>query len=269
MKCLVTGHKGFIGKNLVFQLKKEGYEVLVLEKDDIEGFEKSSFVEEMVTRCDYIFHQGAITDTTCDDVNHMFYYNYLFTKHLVDNAFSHNKKIVFASSASIYGVDGYPTSIYAWSKKCAEDYGRIKLSDNFVALRYFNVYGSGEEKKGIMSSVAYQAHGKNEFKLFPKNPTRDFVYVKDVVSANLAAIDTQGGIYDVGTGKSRSFEDVLDLLGIKYTYWGEEKIPKWYQYYTQAEKSKMLKGWKANFQLEEGLAEYELYLKKNNENRGS
>ena len=43
MKCLVTGHKGFIGKNLVSRLKKEGYEVLVLEKDDIEGFEKSIF----------------------------------------------------------------------------------------------------------------------------------------------------------------------------------------------------------------------------------
>ncbi|SVD25011.1 uncharacterized protein METZ01_LOCUS377865, partial [marine metagenome] len=67
-------------------MKADGYAVLVLEKDDIEGFEKSSFVEEMVATCDYIFHQGAITDTTCDDVNHMFYYNYLLTKHLVDHA---------------------------------------------------------------------------------------------------------------------------------------------------------------------------------------
>ena len=103
--------------------------------------------------------------------------------------------------------------------------------------------------------------------MFPKKPKRDFVYIKDVVSATLYPLTNvvPSGVYEVGSGEARTFEDVLDLLGIKYTYWGEEKIPKWYQYYTQAEKSKMLKGWKANFQLEEGLAEYELYLNKTNQ----
>ena len=81
-----------------------------------------------------------------------------------------------------------------------------------MSLRYFNVYGPGEEHKGKMSSVAYQAFGKSEFKLFPTKPTRDFVYVNDVVSANLEAVGAMGGVYDVGTGTSRSFEDVLNLI---------------------------------------------------------
>jgi ADP-L-glycero-D-manno-heptose 6-epimerase len=261
MKCLVTGYKGFIGKNLVSLLKEEGHTVIGLEINDVKGFEKSSNCDRAIEACDIIFHQGAITDTTCNDANHMFYYNYLFTKYLVGQAIFHQKKMVFASSASIYGVDGYPTSIYAWSKKCAEDYGTQKLGDSFVALRYFNVYGPGEEHKGKMSSIAFQAYGKKKFKLFPKEPKRDFVYVKDVVRANLAAVGAMGGVYDVGTGRSRKFEDVLNLLGINYTYWGEEKIPGWYQFYTKASKGRMLPNWKARFDLEEGIDRYLEYLK--------
>ena len=260
MKCLVTGYKGFIGKNLVSRLKHKGYGIEILEKDNIEDFEKSSIIEDIIVSCDYIFHQGAITDTTCDDVNYMFYYNYLFTKHLVDQAVRHYKKIVFASSASIYGVNGYPTSIYAWSKKCAEDYGIQRLAENFVSLRYFNVYGPGEEHKEKMSSVACQAYGKSEFKLFPKQPTRDFVYVDDVVNANLVAMETKGGVYDVGTGVSRRFEDVLDLLGIYYSYHEESKIPGWYQYFTCANENKMLPDWRSDYDLEKGIEEYKNYL---------
>jgi len=264
MKCLVTGYKGFIGKNLVSLLKEEGHTVIGLEINDVKGFEKSSDCDRAIRACDIILHQGAITDTTCNDINHMFYYNYVFSKYLVDRAVINEQKVIFASSASIYGVDGWPTSVYAWSKKCAEDYGVERLGNRFVSLRYFNVYGPGEEHKGKMASVACQAYGESEFKLFPKKPKRDFVYVKDVALANLVALDAEGGVFDVGTGTSKSFEDVLNLLEVEYTYCGKKRIPGWYQFYTKADKKRMLPNWRPDYDLEKGMSEYKNYLDKHN-----
>ena len=96
-------------------------------------------------------------------------YNYEFSRKLFDYAESFDKKVVYSSSAANTGDNGMPSNIYGWSKYVTENYGMAKVS-NFVALRYFNVYGPGEEHKGKMASVAYQAYQKGEFKLFPKKP---------------------------------------------------------------------------------------------------
>ena len=97
---------------------------------------------------------------------------------------------------------------------------KIPKISKFYALRYFNVYGPGEENKGNMASVAFQAHRMGKFDLFPGNPKRDFVYVKDVVSATIYPIfnDILSGVYEVGSGEARTFEDVLNIMGVKYKY---------------------------------------------------
>jgi ADP-L-glycero-D-manno-heptose 6-epimerase len=159
-------------------------------------------------------------------------------------------------------------NLYAWSKRAAEDY---VVANNGVALRYFNVYGPGEGHKGKMASVAYQLWQKHikgeEIKLFPNKPTRDFVYVKDVVDANIHAdeyyYDQDLGqmAYDVGTCNSRSFEDVLQLLGIEnYSYHPESMIPEGYQFYTKAEEAMLLPKWSPKYSLEDGISDYKKYL---------
>ena len=112
-----------------------------------------------------------------------------FSKVLVDHAYNLNKKIIYSSSAANEGSgNGIPNNIYGWSKLLAENYGIAKGGD-FIALRYFNVYGPGEEHKGKMASMAYQAYKKGEVYLFPGGPTRDFIYIEDVVKANITAVN--------------------------------------------------------------------------------
>jgi ADP-L-glycero-D-manno-heptose 6-epimerase len=113
-----------------------------------------------------------------------------------------------------------------------------------------------------MASVAFQAHRVGKFKLFPGNPKRDFVYIKDVVSATIYPIfnDISKGVYEVGSGEARTFEDVLDLMEVEYVYRDESDIPKGYQYFTQAKKTQFIKGWEPIYNLEDGLIEYKGYL---------
>ena len=131
-----------------------------------------------------VFHVGACSNTLETNVNYIMLVNYEFTKHLSDLCLTNNVPMIYSSSAANYGTNGeYPSNLYGWSKYVGEGY---VVSNGGIGLRYFNVYGPGEENKGIMASVAYQMNMKKEnhegIYLFPKKPTRDFVYVKDVVS---------------------------------------------------------------------------------------
>ena len=259
MKYLVTGHNGFIGSNLLTKLSDD---VVKLERDFLDDEDWKYKLNPLVKSVDIIFHIGAVSDTTLQDSTEMLVYNYIFSKELFDLVQKYNKKVIYSSSAACYGDgDGIPNNIYGWSKYLTENYGMAKVS-NFVALRYFNVYGPGEEHKGKMASVAYQAWEKGKFKLFPKEPVRDFVYVDDIVSANIHAIDSPKGIYEVGSGEARTFEDVLDNVEIKYTYHSEDKIPSWYQFYTKSDKFKWLPGWKPKYKLEDGIEKYLDYITK-------
>ena len=259
MKVLLTGHKGFIGSNLLTQLRDLGHYVYCLEKD---GNYEELALEQMIERCDVIFHVGAISDTTLQDANEMLYYNYTLSKRIFDLARKHNIKVVYSSSAANYGDgNGIPNNIYGWSKLLAEDYG-LKACERFIALRYFNVYGPGEEHKGKMASVAYQAWKAGEFKLFPGDIKRDFVYINDIVSANIHAAKLERGVFDVGTGEARTFEDLVMGMRIDYDFHSKDKIPNWYQYFTQADKDKFMPGWSPVYRVVDGTREYREYLNK-------
>jgi nucleoside-diphosphate-sugar epimerase len=103
-----------------------------------------------------------------------------------------------------------------------------------------------------------------EIKLFPNKPQRDFVYVKDIINANLFGLenydDNKGQWYEVGSGESRTFEDVLDILKIEYSYYDEKDIPNGYQFFTQSDSSNWMYGWSPKYNLEEGLTNYLNFL---------
>jgi ADP-L-glycero-D-manno-heptose 6-epimerase len=194
--------------------------------------------------------------------------NFESTKILMDYSKKYDVPIIYSSSAANYGTNNlYPSNLYGWSKYVAEQY---VISNGGIALRYFNVYGPGEEHKGKMASVAFQMYQKHlrdeKVSLFPKKPLRDFVYVKDVVDANIFAYENydrlKGRYYEVGSGEARGFEDVLKLMDISFDYVDETLIPNGYQFYTCSNPDKWMNGWFPSWNLELGIKDYKDYLKK-------
>jgi len=264
MRVLLTGCHGFIGRNVNDKLmeREDVDSVICIEKDymNYDGWEKA--LRKAVSECDVVLHIGAISDTMLKDPNKMMKYNFEFSRILFDLSEEYGKKVVYSSSAANKGDGGQtPSNLYGWSKYIAEKYGEKSVS-NFVGLRYFNVYGPGEQNKGSMASVAYQAHRQGRFRLFRGNPKRDFVYIDDVVRATIFPIfnKVNPGIYEVGSGEARTFEDVLGILNIKYTYRGDSDTPSGYQFFTEANKNEFMKGWKPIYNIEKGLKLYKGYL---------
>lgn len=269
-RILITGTNGFIGSNLKVELERLGNKVYELNEDyfELDSWYSELYVSINNLEIDVIFHVGACSNTLEQDVNYMMTRNYESTKILVDCAIKKNIPIIYSSSAANYGTNNHhPSNLYGWSKYVAEDY--VRLSGG-IALRYFNVYGAGESNKGKMASVAYQMYLKNingqEIKLFPKKPLRDFVYIKDVISANVFAWENydqlKGNYYEVGSGEAKGFEDVLNHMNIKFDYTDELSIPNGYQFYTCSNEKKWMNGWKPNWDLEKGVKDYIKYLER-------
>lgn len=267
-RILITGTNGFIGSNLKKELEKLGNKVYELNEDyfDLDSWYSELYVSINNLDIDVIFHVGACSDTLEQNVNYMMTRNYESTKILVDCANKKNIPIIYSSSAASYGTNNHhPSNLYGWSKYVAEDY--VRLSGG-IALRYFNVYGPGEENKGKMASVAYQMYSKKkqgqEIKLYPKKPLRDFVYVKDVVLANLYAWEKydklKGNYYEVGSGEAKGFEDVLNHMNIEFDYTDESMIPEGYQFYTCSDEKKWMENWEPFWDLKKGIKDYKKYL---------
>lgn len=267
---LVTGNLGFIGRNLERELLNRGDTVVSFEKDKLEDpyWERNIESIFLSNHLDGVFHVGACSDTLEQDVNLMMLLNYEFSRYLGTLCMSHGVKMVYSSSAACYGIDGKtPANLYAWSKYAAEEY--LRSMSVAVSLRYFNVFGPGEEDKGRMASVGYQAYKKyyleksiEEMKLFPGNPVRDFIYVDDVVSANLVAMDETktGTVWDIGTSTPCGFEDFMDVFKIPYSYSSPEVIPTGYQFHTCANTEKILPNWSPLKEIKERIGDYKNYL---------
>lgn len=267
---VITGTEGFIGANLLNTLKEKYPDGLFLTiNEDIFEDESWDLMLETILhnyKPDAVFHIGACSDTLEKNVNYMMKVNYEFTFKLAELCKDLSIPIIYSSSAANYGVnDKYPSNLYGWSKYAAEG---IVTALGGIGLRYFNVYGPGEEHKGRMASVAYQMYLKSqdnqEIKLFPKKPLRDFVFIKDIVSANLYAYENYSKLnsnwYEVGSGEARSFEDMIDNMGYEYTYHPESIIPEGYQFFTCSSSNLWMEGWQPQYTLESGIKEYLEYL---------
>jgi ADP-L-glycero-D-manno-heptose 6-epimerase len=267
-KILLTGSNGFIGKNLKKELETENI-VFELNEDFYEKENWKNDLKEFLLKIhpSTIFHVGACSNTLEQDVNYMMIRNFESTKILMDYCKMFCAPMIYSSSAASYGDQNeYPSNLYGWSKYVAEQY---VISNGGVGLRYFNVYGQSEEHKGKMSSMVYQIIKKHkngeEIKLFPKTPKRDFIYVKDIISANLYAYDNyeilKSNYYDVGTGEDRPFEDILKCLNIiEFSYYKETDIPIGYQFHTKANRDKFMPNWYPKWKLEDGINDYSRIL---------
>jgi ADP-L-glycero-D-manno-heptose 6-epimerase len=265
---LVTGYLGFIGRELFKTLSNSGLQVFGLGDEYFKAPDwRLALANELEnSNPSLVFHVGACSNTLESDVQLMMTRNYESTKAIADWCASNDRKLVYSSSAANYGEDGiYPSNLYGWSKYTAEDY---VINRGGIALRYFNVYGPGEELKGNMASFVHQAYVKNLIKerifIFPNKPRRDFVYIDDIIEANIYASENysslKGDYYEVSTGVASSFEQLLELLELEFSYYAEQDIPKGYQFFTCGNKNKWLPGWQPKYNLGNGIKKYKEYL---------
>lgn len=213
-----------------------------------------------------IFHQGACADTTCDDGRYMMENNFTFSKTVLRFAVAHKIPLVYASSAAVYGAsrsstpsleNERPLNLYGLSKLAFDNHVRsvVARSESTVAgLRYFNVYGPRESHKGKMASMVYQLYrqlkSNGRARLFKGTDgyadgeqQRDFVFVGDIVRVNLALANgpIRKGIFNVGTGIARSFNDAAKTIIAELGAGATEYIPfpesltGKYQSFTRAE----------------------------------
>lgn len=294
MRFLVTGASGFIGSNLALELEKKGSVVGLCNstpgsKENLKNF-KGEFLKGDIRFFDYdslgkfdaIFHQAAVTDTTVMDKELMLATNVDAFIKIVEYALRTGcKKVVYASSAATYGKGKVPmretdpptpANIYGISKVKMEEaalsfvkkYPRISL----VGLRYFNVYGPNETHKLKAASMVFQLYSQIVSEKSPRifkwgEQFRDFIYVKDVVLANLKAWEFSGsGVFNVGTGIPTTFNQIIQIinsvLGLNNPIDYFDNPYDFYQDQTRADMSLSEKvlGFKCVFSPKSGIQDY-------------
>jgi len=246
-----------------------------------------------------VIHMGAISSTTATDADEVVRSNFRLSTRLWDWCTQSRTPLIYASSAATYGdgTAGFvdddsdqgldrlrPMNLYGWSKHAFDRWAleRSRIGHNppqWAGLKFFNVYGPNETHKGDMQSLVAKntpsiAEGKT-LRMFKSHKEgfadgeqlRDFVYVKDCAAVILWLLANPGvsGLFNLGTGKARSFRDLMlavgDALGkpVAFDYVDMPlSIRSQYQYFTQADMSKLTRaGYQAPFHtLEAGVRDY-------------
>jgi ADP-L-glycero-D-manno-heptose 6-epimerase len=222
MKILVTGHLGFIGRNMTAFLSKQdgfeidGYEWHPKERPDVRGY-------------DWVIHLGAVADMTEPDVEKCMTMNYDFSCWLFKECQKHSVHLQYASSSSVYGntksfeetAPCSPQTPYAWSKYLFDRWVFNQQPTVFVqGFRYFNVYGKWMHLRGKRANAIYkwrqQARKEGKVTVWEnaEHIRRDWTWVGDVCQLHLDFINTVNGsgIWNVGSGLTHSFLDIAEYI---------------------------------------------------------
>jgi ADP-L-glycero-D-manno-heptose 6-epimerase len=301
---LVTGGAGFIGSNLILTLQERMPDARLTVIDDFRSGDfknlagyKGDFVAQNLATLDWqaqfgdekfdaIFHLASITDTTLHDQFVQTHDNVESFRRLLNFARPNKTRVIYASSGSTYGAAAKqaivetdaaaPANIYAFSKVIMDNIANRAAKDvsgwTIIGLRYFNVYGPREAHKGVPASMvlhlARQMKAGQRPRIFKHgDQKRDFVYVKDVVEGSIRALEAkESGIYNLGTGQARSFNELVDILNRSL---GTDLRPDYienphahYQNFTQADLTRVRNGlgYEPKYSLEAGVADYMRWL---------
>jgi nucleoside-diphosphate-sugar epimerase len=254
MKVLVTGGAGFIGSHLAAALVEQGHDVTVLDnlsagkRMNLAGLPSLTFLEgdvgdydlmvQAAAGCDLIFHQAAMVSVPRSIIEPRL--NHHSNVSGVFNVFEAARqagvrRVVYASSSAIYGDEPtlpkreesaiVPLTPYGAAKAMAELYAAVYARNypqtTFVGLRYMNVYGPRQDPSspysGVLSIFCQAAvDGKRCTVFGDGNQTRDFVFVSDVVQANLraatASLADRAAVFNIGSGTATSLNQIIELL---------------------------------------------------------
>jgi ADP-L-glycero-D-manno-heptose 6-epimerase len=222
MKILITGHEGFIGRNMMAWCQNEegwhvdGYEWHPLERPEVSGY-------------DWVIHLGAIADMTCNDVDAIMRQNLEFSQWLFKECNHHGVHLQYASSSSVYSdtkdfselAPCYPQTPYAWSKYLFDRWVFQQEQHVMVhGFRYFNVYGRYMHLRGKRANaiVKWRAQARKEGKITvwenAENVKRDWTWVGDVCRLHIDFIKTVNGsgIWNCGAGLAHSFLDIAEEI---------------------------------------------------------
>lgn len=297
--CLISGllKNGYTDIVAVDDFSKPEKDGNLDGKEILQKVERNLFFdwfEHNAAEIDFVYHIGARTDTTEFDMSVFDKLNTGYSKKVWELVSKYNIPMVYASSAATYGLGehGYidnhsiiedlkPLNPYGISKNEFDKWA-LKQTETppfWAGMKFFNVYGPNEYHKHRMASVIFHAHKQiietGKVRLFRShrpdfadgNQLRDFVYVKDVVDVLLFMMTKKPtpGLYNLGTGKARSF---MDLAISTFKALGKEPVIEFidtpadirdkYQYYTEADMTKLRNaGYTADFtSLENGVKNY-------------
>ena len=300
---LITGGAGFIGSNLTLALQEKFPDARLTVIDDFRSGDFKNlagycgdFVAQNLATLDWreqfgeekfnaIFHLASITDTTNHDQFEQVHDNVESFRRILNFARPTKTRIIYASSASTYGATteasiesngAAPANIYSFSKTIIDNIAMRAAAESsdwiIIGLRYFNVYGPREAHKGVPASMVYHLAQQMKAGQRPRifkhgEQKRDFVYVKDAVTGSICALDAQtSGIYNLGSGQARSFNE---LVGVLNKCLGTNFQPDYidnphahYQNFTEADLDKVQSalGYQPQFSLERGVADYMQWL---------
>lgn len=297
MNLAVTGGAGFIGSHLVEFLVKQNHTVIVLDnlingnmhnlqsvKKEIEFHNVDILnyngLHKILQKCDGVFHHAALTSVSdsLDRPKEYHEVNVTGTENILKLAKEHGFKIIFASSASVYGnpkeipikedADKKPLNPYGLSKLKAEELceNYSKLGVSVMGLRYFNVYGSRQNKDyaGVITKFIDNALNLKPLLINGDgSQVRDFVFVNDVVNANFLAMKSKvnHGFVNIGSGIGTTIKElaemIMKLTGVKCgPIYGDPARGDIKFSQADVSMANKLFSWKPKTLLEEWLCEY-------------
>ncbi len=303
LNLVITGGAGFIGSNLTLALQERFPDARLTVIDDFRSGDfknlaryRGDFVAQNLAtlnwqeqfgeeKFDAIFHLASITDTTMHDQFIQVHDNVESFRRMLNFARPAGTRIIYASSAATYGPatgasvesnGAAPANIYAFSKVIIDNIA-IRVADEspdwiIIGLRYFNVYGPREAHKGVPASMVYHLAQQMKSGQRPRifkhgEQKRDFVYVKDAVEGSILALEAnESGIYNLGCGQARSFNELVDVLnqclGTKLQADYIDNPHAHYQNFTEADLDKVRSalGYQPQFPLEAGVRDYLKWL---------
>jgi len=299
---LVTGGAGFIGSHIVDRLIAEGERIRILDNFSTGAEENISdvldcdrlelingdisdhaTVKNAMKGVKGVFHHAALVSVkkSIEDPKSSFTNNVSGVFNIFEAAREERvDRIVFASSAAIYGnkqelpIDEkssyQPNNPYALDKTYAEQLAKIyfqRYQLQSVALRYFNVYGPRQNPtspySGVVSLFLHQAQNGKEIIIYGDGEqTRDFVFVDDVINANILAMETSGlgaACFNVGTGNRKSINQLLDIIGIEVgcdfnARYVEKRQGDIQHSYALIKHALEILGWEPQFDLKQGIS---------------
>ena len=303
LNLLVTGGAGFIGSNLVLTLQEKFSNARLTVIDDFRSGDfknltgyRGDFIAQDLAKLNWreqfgdekfnaIFHLASITDTTLHDQFVQVHDNVESFRRLLRFAQPTKTRVIYASSASTYGAaqeasvesnGAAPANVYAFSKVILDNLAHRAAQENpdwiIIGLRYFNVYGPREAHKGVPASMIFHLANQMKAGQQPRifkhgEQKRDFVYVKDIVEGSIRSLDaTKSGIYNLGYGQARSFNELVEVLnrslGTNFEPDYIENPHAHYQNFTQADLTSVRDalGYQPQFSLEMGVADYVRWL---------